>query len=479
MKTIPKLSADSEKRISAALVKVSELLEDMSPDEAIVKVASDMKLPAGHVRLMVYAFNNGRSLSHIRDSGSLEEKAAAFPLACASTVLERLFPSDIKTPAQEKHASEVSIDYTLPPGYWLQRRKQSEVPLVKAASNKNPPQSEYEYREANAALTVVQKSRQKQELVKSAAIRATYDVVNALEAVRDYFRGPTALPLCDVTANAVALHGPRASRLMDKVASVKLPQKASAGIHAVEWDKAPYSLIKQALDAVDQYAQVQDWQKLINEDTAEKTAQALRPFAESAGRRVITGSVWDNQSPTKEAGIVDGAIGGMASKLMDGLGTGDATEALIQKQMQSIGSPKHEDNLRAIRTRTMMHELMAADPVISGYPHQDVIEAFNHLSEIAPRAMQQRVMAQALLRKYLEQSSAMEAFDVDQMLGIENKLIDRDMPEGLSDNFYTGASRELGTPSAKPGKISYDPPKPPSSPLDIVKPFWSKPKEKV
>ena len=62
MSKVKKLNADQEKQITAALTKVADLVRDgNSPDDAIVKVATEKKLPAGYVRLKT----NALSLIHI------------------------------------------------------------------------------------------------------------------------------------------------------------------------------------------------------------------------------------------------------------------------------------------------------------------------------------------------------------------------------------------------------------------------------
>ena len=86
--------------------------------------------------------------------------------------------------------------------------------------------------------------------------------------------------------------------------------------------------------------------------------------------------------------------------------------------------------------------------------------------------MQHRVMAQSLIRKYLEQATALDPFDTDQMLDIEGKMVRRDMPEAVTGHFSPGGMRELGPPLPKPDlKISGPPisPKPPN-PVDTAFP---------
>jgi hypothetical protein len=59
----------------------------------------------------------------------------------------------------------------------------------------------------------------------------------------------------------------------------------------------------------------------------------------------------------------------------------DSRETLVQKQLKNLGDPEHEDKLRAIRTQTMLAELMSSDPIISGYSPSEVMEGYNNLAE--------------------------------------------------------------------------------------------------
>ena len=85
--------------------------------------------------------------------------------------------------------------------------------------------------------------------------------------------------------------------------------------------------------------------------------------------------------------------------------------------------PEHANKIQGIRTRAMLDDLMANDPVISGYERDEVLQAFNHLSELAPQSiMTSNMLTKSLMRKYLEQGQMLDTFDVDQLLGAENKL---------------------------------------------------------
>jgi hypothetical protein len=488
MKEMPRLSKASEQRISDALTKVAALTADgEDPSDAIVKVATADRLPAEQVRLMVSAYNNGTSLGHIREHVDLAEKAASFPLADPFKILDRMFPDNHKTPAGEKQASAISADYGMAPTGWVQRRdaQSKAADGLRATREKlavaadvgvhhaergsgaaNYP--EYPMRADRKAASALHDLRREMTDTRQATVKAAYDAMGSIDKLSNYFRQVDALPFDGVKRNAEIVLGSRAAKLMDKIAEDKIVRKnTSDQPHIVEWDKAPYSLVKAALDAADTFVTARYTLHASEVNYTEKRGALMRPFSESRSHGVLTSSVVDSPSPIEKqaigmpglalAGAVGGTARGMASKWAPA-----SREELIQKQMASLGSIKHEDQLRAINARAMITELMG-DKVIGGYSFDEVVDAYNNLAETAPRAMQQRTLAQSFMRKYLEQASSIDPFDSEQMLSVDSKLADRDMPKALASVHQMGTSRELGPPAAPQPKPA---PKPQGNIID-------------
>src|SRR3954469_14300961 len=93
-----KLTKESEERILDSLEEVRGLLsEGTHPTDAIVKVASERKIPAGHIQIMVSAVNVGRTNEQRVSAEELFKKAEEFPLANTHDVLKRLYPDQVKT----------------------------------------------------------------------------------------------------------------------------------------------------------------------------------------------------------------------------------------------------------------------------------------------------------------------------------------------------------------------------------------------
>ena len=95
------LSKEAEQKLIAAIEKAAALVnEGLSPNDAIIKSAAAADIPAGHINLMVHAYNTGRTTKQREQGENTIEKSADFQLADAPTVLEALYPKTVKTSAE-------------------------------------------------------------------------------------------------------------------------------------------------------------------------------------------------------------------------------------------------------------------------------------------------------------------------------------------------------------------------------------------
>ena len=489
---IPKMQPELEDKITGLLSKMGSMVnEGTHPTDALHKVATAERVPAGHVRLMANAYNTGRTLHQMREGGGLHEKLAEFPLADAADVLERMFPAEVKTAAAQYHAAAISDDYALPPHWHVNRAKAEEKQAAASQIDLIAGWRELDGREAAPAAypqdrwhstkqAFDDKSRLEQQAddLRLASIGANYTALGTFDKLAAYFRQADALPFGAVYENAVLIHGDRAAKVLDKVAEQLGPQsrrfgnvdlregwatvdkqaqavetpalerpgsifdnepppqppplpqrqviKTGSHPHLVDWNRAPYSLITECFTACEQSVAAKQEYETFAKEAGEKIAEYLRPFVPS-GNGVITGSVWDAVSRTKEAGsILPFAAGSALGNLAKGMGDKlvPPRQQLVDKTVERLG--ENDNRLRAIQTQTMLHDLMNNDPILAGYQPEQVVDAYNQLSEVAPRAAQHRMITQSLLRKYLEQATAVDAFDVDQLLGVEKKLIEQD-----------------------------------------------------
>jgi len=318
--SVPKLSKQSEQAIGEALSEVSDMVEQGStPNEAIVKVATARSIPAGHVRIMARAYNNGKTVNHVQTGETLTDKAASFPLADPVAILDEMYPDNIKAASDAYVEERISADYSMSPSRWLQRRTQAATfEKVASAETKTEEAPTPDGQATGFAGERMWASQQKLartvDQLKHEKVAAAYRIANVFDKLASYFHEPTCLPHCSVHENVKLMFGDRGDRLMAKIAKDnEFVTKKRAQQHMVNWEVAPYALVKDALDAIDEYTAADAALEAGVKTAAAQKQETLRPFVPVTTPSIITGSVWDGPSGGEksaeiEAEIEDGKI---------------------------------------------------------------------------------------------------------------------------------------------------------------------------
>lgn len=444
---MPKSLSDAHRQnLLKAIEKAAGYVNDgLDPNHGIAKAAVDCGIPAGHLNLMVHAYNTGRTNQQRTDADTLTEKAADFPLADAETVLELMYPTTVKTAVDNYHATTVSLDYAVSPTGTLARKERMEKLaaagqidwLMVNGQRVEPPKPyprESKEQLRKAASGADRLYRQVAELRRTAA--AAFDkMAGTFETLTDYFRSPSSLPIPTVRESAMLVHGEKGEQLLDQLVRVtpglnKLSAHAAAPARPPAWVGRPFTVIDTFMEDLAAYKAAKD--------NYEKTAAALggeaeallRPFAPSVPQSILGGPL----STEKR--------GGTAVDWMSPVALGTSIYANVEKNFEppeksklkadmlsKITDPRHESTLRNIRSQANLQDLVANDPIISQRP-DEALEAFNELNEASPRIADQKLLLRAMLRQRLEQGN-LDPFQIDQLLGMEDKMRKRDIGLGL------------------------------------------------
>jgi len=133
----------------------------------------------------------------------------------------------------------------------------------------------------------------------------------------------------------------------------------------------------------------------------------------------------------KMIGTMVPAVGAMTGlKSMMG-GQQTPTSEIDSAVIDDLLDPAHESDMQRIKMQAMLTEFMADDPVISTYDTDQVIEAFNQVAQMTPRAAIQPAIMRGQLRKMLQQQDAMEPFEAGQLIDVEKGLKDVAEPTTL------------------------------------------------
>jgi hypothetical protein len=452
---IQPMTAHAESRLNGALDETARLVEDegLNPTEAIAKSAEVHGIPPGHVALMARAYNVARTIQQQGES-STDKRAEAFDLADAAQALELLYPTHAKTAATRYRETVVSSDYDRPPTWLAPVRAVTKTAALKDVvfrmeTSGAPVVRKLPGSARRAAGQKIARALQPLETSRLALVKDREDLDRLHRKLASYFRGASATPWADVRTNAILMAGDAGATALDKVGAF-LPdfsKKASSQpYHRVDRTQTPYAEVFEAIDRAARFQR--DAIKFAEElDTAsssvapELSAMSAPPaFPPAAG-----GEEDDDKTPDGMPAAPAIPVPGMEPKMAGvttlpkqiGIATAVSTarDAIlgmsasrpprdgsdVERGLRLLSSPDHEQTLRDLHTQSLLHDLLAHDPIISGYDPRRIAGAFNEISQLAPRTATQPLLLAPVLRKRL-QLEALDSFDGDQMVGTEGKL---------------------------------------------------------
>jgi hypothetical protein len=436
------LSKEAEHKLIGAIERAAALVnEGATPNSAIIKSAADANIPAGHINLMVHAYNTGRTTKQREQGESALEKAADFQLADANVVMAALYPAQVKTSADIARDSIVSTEYAVSPVGFIARRNSE---LQKAAAAQTPlpaptfvPAPRDEHSAARRAYSQKIAEKRAAEESRRLATAAYQKAAVAMEAVCEYFRMPGNMSFGDALRETELRLGTEGVSVLKRAAAVypQLEKQADTGVSHFG-DKGPYSLVQNVLDALDDYNIAQN--NIITQKSATE-------FIKKEAPTFLTGSIlYDpktaplalkvaavaDKKPKKSEGAPSAPLnsfGGTMANLGKIMGPGAAlakneadTDPADQKRkaFMSMSGADHENKLQQIKSRGVLNDLILNDPVISGYDPAEIATAYNQIAEMAPNFTGQSAAMQALLRKRLE-AGQLADFDVKQLIEME------------------------------------------------------------
>jgi hypothetical protein len=431
------MTKEAEERIVRGVEQVVDLVGDgWTPNDAIVKIAHDGEYTPGHIRLMVQAYNTGRTNYQRKTHADLFEKTADFPLADAAVVLEALYPSTVKSAAMLHRESSVSDDYLYPPE--SPGHKLATVPPLVQPVSPYPCDPDRRVKKAFALLRDLDRERDERRMLVS---HTRDKLAAALDELDLYFKqaGPP-IAFKAVRNNASALWGRPAEVVLDKVAEAnpRLLKTASWDSYGgrVDRTREPYVLVGKCIELAQEHHKLaQDYQE-FEKAAVEAAARLLGEFLPVTHKEpsVLTTSIMGTEKAALlGSGILDpisaapfAVTSEFTRSVMDKIKP-DSEDKLKSKALAELMDPAHEARLRKIRTQATLHNLMANDEFVSAEHPERVAELFNKITSLAPRAAEQPILMQALMRRYLAQGQV-DPHDIDQLVGIEYKLKQRDQP---------------------------------------------------
>lgn len=541
------LASSDERRLLTAIKTAVDYVDtkNMSPDQAVEKVARDEQFGPGMITMLGRAYNTGRQLGQWRANTSILDKLASYPLCDPAKIISSIYPEKVDTKKEAMQKVAFDVDYNSPPTWLPDERKL-------AAQRRNTPLMEKIAKECvdcgsdpvkgrplsgtpKEASTVLKQAYGKFQRAKNAAEESRLHAAACEDKLRHHLADLTAylkqaacyrLPYAQVEHAAKAYYGPIAVDLCKMAydrAKLREPGADKTPVQKVAFDlhHEPFTIIVATIKAAQDTNQARVWAKEA-QDYFDKVSEHLVPFVQPSSRTEVRSqptseSSWNLLDGTKQANhtpmgllidagvIAAGDIGGgvvlnrmgahggggvaapvdesdlededrleaihrikqQAAKAMAkagaekqaigpaggaaigtllsrGLGDYPKTKSdLIDDAWLDLEDPKHQNELRKIKTHAMLNSMMTdpEDP-ISGHDPDKVLAAYNEISQMAPRTAESPGALKPLLRKRL--AGHTEPFETKELTDIEHGISRTKLPTPNTSILNEAPSGLLG-----------------------------------
>jgi hypothetical protein len=447
------LTTSDEDRLLTATKRAADLVErdGLAPNAAIEKVARDGKFGPGEIEMLCYAHNTGRQLAQFQKTANVLDKLAEFPLADPAKVVAAVYPT---VPAEKaavapRPVGSRHLDYLMPPTWADAQRPPG---LEKAALDLPPlPKPDLPPPDPHDAMRKKYGDYERVKLAhdqaRQAALLAEGDLHAKVAAVTGYFQQPGRLPFDTVEKTATALYGADATALMDlvHVRTRSREKRAAATPNDVVRDTVSLGA-KIFHDIGDALAATRTLlTKRAAADQARAAFEAAKegvtgPFA--AGRSGATAPGRPTTSE-KRAILNSPAFGAFLGNSVGRI-VGDGPKSkndLIEDEWLDLEDPGHQNELRKIKAHAMLNGMLTdPDSPISGHDPDEVLQAYNEISSLAPRVAEQPAAIRPILARKLQGN--VQPFEAKEVTDIEkgiastrastpNTSLLKDAPESL------------------------------------------------
>lgn len=428
------LSKQAEKEILATIENVCDMVNDGSdPTDAVTKVANDRSLSPNFIRLVCAGYNTGATNYQREKEAGVLDKLAEFPLADADAVVAKLYPKDGILPLEQKSASAVSEDYSRAPRPSVVQAYQRIQKVASYDLKKLAGADQSETVERQIPVEDQMKHAYCKSLDEKRALdqsRWEYSVsqdklLSLMGQLGDYFRKSASDWTFPEVAYAVeSRYGTPGRHLMNYVRTRNNVKQAEALVptRAVDWDAEPFKLATDCLDAARESQKLKHAYQAKQSLTYEKVGGLLRPFGPEQPepeKPILVGETQEKQAVGFLTGLL--AVPAMRSLGDVAVKNTDSPSELVDTQVSELSDPLHENELRGIQARAMLQDFMSNDEVIAGYDPDEVLTAYNEISQLSPRSATQAAVIRPLLRKRLT-AGGIEPFEAAELANVEKTL---------------------------------------------------------
>ncbi len=428
-----KMSEADEKRVYGALEHAINMVNKGStPDDAIYKVACDEKFMPQFVQRMCEAFNVSKSLSHFKTAEAVE-KAATFPLASSTAILNRMYPERVVGESEKQAQWHRPTSYNIRETINFNKLGQALPPLPRQhVTAYAVDEKDLESRRWAKRAGLVKRA----EVARGDARMRFYELMKLAGDAGEHFKLVTHVPFAEAEVEIVRAYGQLGKSAMDMIHHFADVRDKRATVEALSekcaaWfdkRKAPYIKIAELIEASkDFFRYTQDYAnaQVALENFEEKTATFVPTRPEDSS---LLGSVLGHNKEAAGPSFL-GAAPGQAANIglsILGLNPNKSEDSVRRSAISDVHDPIHESKLNGYKAQAVLNDLLSNDEVLSEHNKQvdprKMMDAFNSVTELTPGVAQQPALMRGVLRRMLSQDGVMEPFEAQQLTAIERSL---------------------------------------------------------
>lgn len=421
------LSQADEARLHKAVKQAVALVDNdnMTPNDALEKVAIDHKLSRGEIHSVGWAYNNGRQAHQRGAHTNILDKLAHFPLTDPQTVADKVF-------AEKKAADTVDPDYARGPE-WLKVREKVAAALPYPVE-KAPAYDRDRTVDQTRAYGAIDREKRAVEDLKHRAISARNELTTKIAGLVAYFKqaahdrysfdavehaantyiGEGVKPLMDLLHNRIFAKSAekrggftvgRGGAVEKRAADTKMPNIS------VDTRLEPFVSIRRCIELAGEVKRA--------EDVATKAAAALPGFIEGVTRPFAHApiSLPPKRSEPKTASAVLNVfshrqksafswpteVAAIAAGDIIGQKVDRATEHKEDDGAEELDDPMQDRELSNIRKTSALDSLLS-DPrsPLHQYPKEALVQAYNGISKLSPKIAEAPELVQPLLEAHFK-----------------------------------------------------------------------------
>lgn len=404
-----KLSKEAESKILTALETVADQVnEGTEPTDAIVKAASDHDIPAGHIRLMVSAYNTGRTGKQRMASDNPFDKAANFALADHADVMSKLYPTNVKSAAQRYNETVIDNEYSSTPTF-ARRKAQEKIASRKIDWKMVDKPAEYPREEAvqvkRAIDSTLFNERRYEECRRE--VSAVKDKLSTeLTKLSGYFRVPGGVSYEDACDIVEIRHGGLGRAVMGQVARTTPQFGKEAGSSRrkvgattpIDPTQAPWTIIADCVKLASAVHEGAQQLNALRSHVTTASRSALRPFTEKQSNSVLglaAPIVGESEKQSSSLFLLSNMSENIRKQRKQ------EEEDVIEDFVEELDDPLHHEDIKRIQVRAQIENMLSNDDLLSQRDPLEVYEAYNEIVQLAPHAATSPLLMRNLLRSHL------------------------------------------------------------------------------